>query len=350
MRSKIISAGFVVAIATLSAQTQAQTTQEVRKDVRVFVNASPVSQGVLSDTMVFVANEFNFDGKPVTNAPYSAESVTESVQMLADGNRISRKNTAAVYRDSQGRTRREESMLATSSGVNQKTIFINDPVAKVSYVLDPEKKTARKVADMMFKTRLDQMKTTAQPTSGSTSINMDSSGEYVMERRVRQPNGEEAIERKIGAEARAEVGKLNLPVPPPSMAAGAMMIQGGIITQSHTMNFADSKNAQVDKLGKRLIEGLECTGVKTTITLAAGAIGNERPIDTTQETWTSAELQTVVQTRRTDPRTGETNFKLTNVRRAEPLKTLFEVPSDYKIEEGPGSFGMSIFNQKINKD
>ena len=345
MTSKIISAGFVVAIATLSAQTQTQTTREVRKDVHVFVNASPVSQGVLSDTMVFVANEFNFDGKPVTNAPYSAESVTESVQMLADGNRISRKNTAAVYRDSQGRTRREESMLATSSELNQKTIFITDPVAKVSYVLDPEKKTARKIADRLFQTKID-----TQSPSGSTKINMDSNSEYVMERRVRQPNGEETVERKTGAEAKAEVGKMNLPVPSPAMSAGAVMIQGAMVTPGHPMLFADSKNAQVDKLGKRLIEGLECTGVKTTITLAAGAIGNERPIDTTQETWTSAELQTVVQTRRTDPRTGETNFKLTNVRRAEPLKTLFEVPSDYKIEEGPGSFGMSIFNQKINKD
>ena len=352
MRSRIIAVGFVAASVTLPAQTQTQTTQDVRKEVRVFVNASPVSQGVLSDTMVFVANEFNFDGKPVSNAPYSAESVTESVQILADGNRISRKNTAAVYRDSQGRTRREESLSIPGSEVSQKTIFINDPVAKVSYILDAEKKTARKMSANTIKASsvLEQIKTATQSTSGSTKINMDSRGEYVMERRVRQPNGEETVERKTGAEAKAEVARMNLPVPPPPMAAGAMVIHGGMVTPGQPMHFADSKNAKVDQFGKRVIEGLECTGVKTTITLAAGAIGNERPIDTIQETWTSAELQTVVQTRRTDPRTGETNFKLTNVRRAEPLKTLFEVPSDYKIEEGSSSFGMSIFNQKINKD
>ncbi len=355
MRSRIIAAGFVVATATLPAQTQSQTTQDIRKEVRVFVNANPASAGGLADTMVFVANEFNFDGKPVSNAPYSAESVTESVQILADGNRISRKNTAAVYRDSQGRTRREESLPALGSEMNQKMIFINDPVAKVSYILDPEKKTARKMSANTIRasSMLDQMKT-VQSMTGSTKINIESNGEFVMERRVRQPNGEETVERKTGAEAKAEVAKMNLPVPPPLMSAGPMVIHGGMVTPGQPMqamlHSVDSKNAKVDQLGKRVIEGLECTGVKTTITLAAGAIGNERPIDTIQESWTSAELQTAVQTRRSDPRTGETNFKLTNVRRAEPLKTLFEIPSDYKIEEGPGSFGMSIFNQKVKKD
>ncbi len=353
MRSIFIAAGFVVATATLSAQT---TTQDVRKDVRVFVNANPASAGGLADTMVFVANEFNFDGKPVSNAPYSAESVTESVQILADGNRISSKSNAAVYRDSQGRTRREESLSVPGSEMTQKTIFINDPVSKVSYILDPEKKTARKMSDMMFKapTRVEQIKTAAQSMTGSTKINVDSNGEFVMERRVRQPNGEETVERKTGAEAKAEVGKMNLPVPQPAMAARTMMIHGAMVAPNQPMqsmlHFADRNNAKVDQLGKRVIEGLECSGVKTTITLAAGAIGNERPIDTIQEAWTSPELQTVVQTRRSDPRTGETNFKLTNVRRAEPLKTLFEVPSDYKMEEGPGSFGMSIFNQRVKKD
>lgn len=336
MRSTIIAVIFIAASVTLPAQTQSQTTQDIHKEVRVFVNAN-------ADTMAFVSNEFNFDGRPVSNAPYSAESVTESLQILADGNRISRKNTAAVYRDSQGRTRREESLSVPGSEINHKTIFINDPVAKVSYILDPEKKTARKISDMMFKaaTLRDQMKTVTQSISGTN-------GDYVTERRVRQPNGEETVERKTGAEAKAEVGKMNLPVPPPPMSAGSMMIHGAMVTPGQ--HFADSKNAKVDQLGKRLIEGLECSGVKNTITLAAGAIGNERPIDTIQEAWTSTELQTVVQTRRSDPRTGETNFKLTNVRRAEPLKTLFEVPSDYKIEDGSGSFGMSIFNQKIKKD
>ena len=50
----------------------------------------------------------------VKGSPFSAEAVSESVQMLADGNRITRKTTASMYRDSQGRTRREESLGAAA--------------------------------------------------------------------------------------------------------------------------------------------------------------------------------------------------------------------------------------------
>ena len=98
-----------------------------------------------------------------------------------------------------------------------------------------------------------------------------------------------------------------------------------------------------------MIEGVECTGTRTTFTLAAGSIGNERPLDTVSETWTSTDLQMAMQTRRSDPRTGETSFKLTNLRRGEPLRTLFEVPSDYKIEEGGGlPGGVMYFNHKAD--
>jgi hypothetical protein len=39
---------------------------------------------------------------PVKGAPYSATINNESVQTLADGNRIVQTNTGTVYRDSQG--------------------------------------------------------------------------------------------------------------------------------------------------------------------------------------------------------------------------------------------------------
>src|SRR5262249_53170684 len=88
--------------------------------------------------------------KPVTGAPYSAETVVEGNQTLADGNRIIRKTTGRVYRDGDGRTRREEDgqpMTArTPNGpvtMNGRTsISIVDPVAGFSYSLDPERKIA----------------------------------------------------------------------------------------------------------------------------------------------------------------------------------------------------------------
>ncbi len=58
-------------------------------------------------------------------APYAADSVTESVQVLSDGNRIARKTATRIYRDSEGRTRREQ--LSTTGEVQ--SVSISDPVA-----------------------------------------------------------------------------------------------------------------------------------------------------------------------------------------------------------------------------
>jgi hypothetical protein len=88
--------------------------------------------------------------KAMKGAPYSAETIVESSQTLADGNRISRKTTGQVYRDSEGRTRREEDVTITARTANgpvsgvKKTISIVDPVAGFSYSLDPERKIAWK--------------------------------------------------------------------------------------------------------------------------------------------------------------------------------------------------------------
>ena len=70
--------------------------------------------------------------------PYSAEAVTESLQVLGDGNRISRRTATRVFRDNEGRTRREQPGPA---GVGE-TITIWDPVSSTSFMLDPSTKTA----------------------------------------------------------------------------------------------------------------------------------------------------------------------------------------------------------------
>jgi len=79
-------------------------------------------------------------GKTVTGQPYSAQVTFKHSQTLQDGNQT---NTAMVYRDSQGRTRVEETRPA-KSGTTEQIIRITDPTARVSYVLDPAKKTARR--------------------------------------------------------------------------------------------------------------------------------------------------------------------------------------------------------------
>jgi hypothetical protein len=90
-----------------------------------------------------------------------------------------------------------------------------------------------------------------------------------------------------------------------------------------------------ESLGTQQIEGVTAEGTRITRTIPAGTIGNEKPIDITVETWTSPDLHVLVLSKRSDPRFGETVFRLTNIKRAEPDASLFQVPSDFKTEQGP---------------
>src|SRR5215470_7152599 len=222
--------------------------------------------------------EMRFDGKVVKGAPYSATASTESVQTLPNGARITHKMTASVYRDSEGRTRREMTLdrigpFATADEPAQ-LIFINDPVAGVHYILDQRSHTARKMA--------------APPD----------------DRTPRRPPSEKASEKS------------------PERAHGKA-----------------PGESKTESLGKQAIEGVEAEGVRSVITIPEGRIGNDRPIEIVSERWDSSELQTVVLSKHNDPRFGETVYRLTNINRAEPAQALFEVPADYKVEEGrPGGF------------
>lgn len=88
-------------------------------------------------------------GKLVTGAPFSAVATSETTQTLADGNHISRKTQSNVYRDSQGRLRKEGTFAGfgpmAASGQGKSFVMIHDPVAGTAYVLEPDTKTARQM-------------------------------------------------------------------------------------------------------------------------------------------------------------------------------------------------------------
>jgi hypothetical protein len=90
----------------------------------------------------FVGAEAFLGGKVVAGAPYSAQAVTEHTQTLPDGNAIHTTTTANVYRDSQGRTRREQEIGAigpwAAQGTPRKVISISDPVAGFIHILNPD--------------------------------------------------------------------------------------------------------------------------------------------------------------------------------------------------------------------
>jgi TonB family protein len=284
----------------------------------------PDGQQLPDKTVMFITQEMSFDGKLVKGAPYSAQAVTETTQTFSDGNRIVNKSTATLYRDSEGRTRREQSLRAIGpfapEGDTPMTIFISDPVAGVSYSLDPRTHEAHKMPPMRF-----QLKRTATPGAPQATGAPDAPTRMRSERVEIQPDV------MIGG------GAMALPRSP---GAGGGVATGGsgIVMEWH----GGEGKGKEEALGKQNIEGIEAEGTRDTMTIPAGEIGNERPIEIVSERWYSAELQTVVMTRHSDPRFGETVYRLTNINRGEPNKTLFEVPGDYTIKAVSGGGGMSF--------
>lgn len=257
---------------------------------------------------VFVASEMGIGGKLIKGAPYSAQAVTESVQTLADGNRIVRKTTASVYRDSEGRTRQEQTVgnigPYAMAGEPRQTIFINDPVAGTSYILDARDKTARKFNFIVRSggSGKDQKSTvTVESVSAAGKANVET---VVI-------SGSEPRRRPMGSGERTWVG-----------GVGA----------ERTFNIP-LKEPKTESLGKQVMDGVEVEGTRETITIAAGEIGNELPIQITTERWYSPELQVVVMRKHTDPLMGENTYRLTGINRSEPARSLFELPSDYTVKD-----------------
>lgn len=86
-------------------------------------------------------------------------------------------------------------------------------------------------------------------------------------------------------------------------------------------------------LGSNTVNGVTAQGKRITHTIPAGQIGNAQPIVSTDEIWYSPDLQVVVSSTRNDPRMGTSVYALTNIQRTDPPATLFQVPSDYTIQD-----------------
>jgi len=312
----------------LEAQTKAPA--EPRADVvkgvftkradAFFVQGSPAAGP--GHTFEFVSAGYEFAGETVKDAPYSAVAVTKTVQTLADGNRIIHENSTKTYRDSQGRTRREQSLGAigpwASAGDPPQMIFINDPVENVNYVLNPQEKTARKMT----------------PPSVEP-FNVEIAGEH-----TGAPAGGVVMNRSVRSFTWASAEGAGVPME--RDVTIATPASAGIQVMPFQKELAPPVT---ESLGTRMIEGVQAEGTRTTMTIPAGQIGNERPIEIVSERWYSPELKMDVLTKRNDPRFGETTYQLNNVQRIEPLLSLFQPPADYTVEEGPAPFESRIIRK-----
>lgn len=265
------------------------------------------------DNFEYIGARMFFEGegpgdKVVKGVPYSADSVTEATQLLADGNQINHQEKATVYRDSEGRTRRETSLTNvgpwSASGGPHQLIHINDPVAGVNYMLDPREKTA--------------IKLTREPLAGR---HMKEVGMKAAQTAEQPPEGP-GFQRLTVEASQSDGGGTGAVV-----AVEKVRVEGAESSAQRTS----------EPLGTQVMEGLEVQGTRTTETIPAGSIGNVNPITIVNERWYSPELQVYVMTKHSDPRFGETVTQLTNISRQEPALALFQVPPDYTIKEGgPG--------------
>jgi len=296
----------------------------------IFRQGTSSASTVGNHSIAMISSGYSVAGKLVTQAPYSAESITEMVQTLADGNRIVRTNTATIYRDSQGRTRREQQLDAigpwATAGETATMIFIHDPVASVHYVLNPGNQTANKMSSL----HMDARNFTQTLTAGDNE--MAQPGTQIRRYRVMAGNTEVHKERHWISGGSPEN------VPPDAVQVMMDVNRTGVnrtgLKKAPGAGEQASPDVKTESLGTRVIEGLEARGTKTVTTIPAGAIGNEQPIEITSEQWFSEELRMTVLSTREDPRFGQTTLRLTNIQRVEPLPSLFEVPPGYTMEEG----------------
>jgi hypothetical protein len=261
-----------------AAQAQETATPEAPPPNMVFLQAGMPEDGgpagAFGERIELLGFGGLHGGKVVKGAPFSAVSVSESTQTLADGNHITRKTQTNLYRDSQGRFRKEVALPAigplAASGQPHSLVIISDPVAGTEYVLEADEKVARKMPSFA---RME-----GGPKGG--------------------PNGD-VVYREFKRASETPVKK--------------------------------------ESLGTQAINGLSAEGMRYTRTIAAGEIGNEKAITVVSERWYSTDLQMEVKSTHSDPRFGETTYTLTNVQRQEPAAALFTVPADYTVKEGgPG--------------
>jgi hypothetical protein len=262
--------------------------------------------------------------KIVKGSPFSADAVSESVQVLTDGNRIVRSSTTKMYRNSEGRFRRE---MQSSAGSLFNTFYttgegitILDPIAGRRLMLNDELKTVRMsglaVAPGAVWTTVPKPGDPANAEKYAALVRAQSAPRAATTARAAQELAVVSGQFSVAGSPMAPIP----PLPPiPALAAGFQKFE-----------------TKTEELGSRDFDGVSAEGKRTTTTIPAGAIGNERPIEIIYDRWYSNDLQLTIFSEHSDPRFGKQTYKLTNLVRAEPDASLFSVPSGYKVLTEPG--------------
>lgn len=292
----------------------------------------------------FMLGESGLGRRVIKGAPYCADAVHETVRILADGNRIVHQQQSRLCRDGEGRTREE----VERNG--RKRVYLVDPVAKRAWLLDPQRKAALPLGSF----GAGEMAMTEEDRSRWEAFN-DKMRDF--SERMREWSRDFQQRLRDGGEKEAR--KMVPPKPPappaapqPPVAPAKIVLQDGApvvvdvqvpeigelgvppAVEMQMPGFAPRGAGTVTLLGAKTIDGLTATGERTSWTIAAGKIGNEKPIQITHEVWTSPDLGLTLRSQDFDPRSGEINYRLVNIKRGEPDAALMRVPADYSSKPG----------------
>jgi hypothetical protein len=263
--------------------------------------------------------------------PYSSRETREFKQVLGDGTVISRQSTRMLARDGEGRTRQE---LRQPDGSSR--IFINDPVAKRAHIVDPQKRTAcsarfdKDAINDCFK----QMRGDWKPLGFSFSptdrgiplmtanddvrIHVSADAKVIDLTEGQNASGRSKIFSWSSGSGRAEPPPPVPPVPPLPPMPGQTSRDSKVVRETSTTTY----------------EGMRVDVTRNVETVAVGALGNNRPIESVFERYYSPDLKMTVFSRRSDPRSGESIYRMSDIKRSEPDASLFRVPSGFTEVEG----------------
>jgi hypothetical protein len=319
------------------ALAQASAADEAAPPIIVQIAPPPIS---ISSAMLGVSSPLG--AQAVSGKPVYAEFVTEHHQSFTDGNRISRSTTSCIYRDAQGRVRRESQLsLPGMPAVVSASIFITivDHQLGYGYVLDPQEMVAHRydlnAAGPSYVARLHTeangralLSADPKPSAESAATAPPAAAETSHWRlhafpshQDHAPDGTPAV-MSTGSRS-SSLGSGFLPEDSGFASAPTMRIDQPFLAAPNPV--------RTENLGEQMILGFRARGTRVVTTLPAGQIGNDRPIDIVSEQWFSPELELVLRSMHHDPWAGEFTTTIVRVSRGDQPVSLFEVPAPYRI-------------------
>jgi len=251
----------------------------------------------------------------VRNAPFSADVVTQYDRTLDNGAHIHRESRGKIFRDNQGRMRTESQAPSVRPGSpNYDHITINDPVQQVIVYLNLKNKTA---TILRF--------SDAGPTAPTASAKQSKPKDKNTIRLGGQPG--------IGSGPTDTLGVPQVPGGQGSLPAAHPVQAPDGTTSMDATTFANTAGATIVPLGTKIIEGVSAIGTRTTRTINAGTMGNDKAIVCISDTWVSSDLKVTVLTETDDGQAGRSTIKLVNIVRSEPNASLFQIPVGYTVKD-----------------